>query len=78
MGLGFPANTGGAAQLMTGYQAKPPQTGRPVGDIGLGVFLARADELAEVYGERFRPAQFLRDLAAKGDTFPACRPPVAG
>jgi 3-hydroxyacyl-CoA dehydrogenase / enoyl-CoA hydratase / 3-hydroxybutyryl-CoA epimerase len=71
MGIGFPANTGGAAQFMTGYQAKDPQTGRPVGDIGLGAFLARADELAEVYGERFRPTQYLRDLAAKGDTFPA-------
>jgi 3-hydroxyacyl-CoA dehydrogenase / enoyl-CoA hydratase / 3-hydroxybutyryl-CoA epimerase len=70
MGIGFPANTGGAAQFMTGYQALD-STGRPVGDVGLAAFVARADELAEKYGERFSPTQYLRDLVAKGESFPA-------
>src|SRR3954452_25419184 len=47
MGIGFPANTGGAAQFMTGYEAVD-------GRIGLPAFLERADELADRYGERFR------------------------
>src|SRR6478672_515906 len=64
MGIGFPPNTGGAAQFMTGYEAA---TGR----IGLQAFLDRADELAETYGDRFRPTQHLRELAEKGDGFPA-------
>jgi 3-hydroxyacyl-CoA dehydrogenase / enoyl-CoA hydratase / 3-hydroxybutyryl-CoA epimerase len=64
MGIGFPANSGGAAQFMTGYEAAD-------GRIGLGAFLDRADELAEAYGERFRPTAYLRDLAAKGAGFPA-------
>lgn len=70
MGIGFPASTGGAAQFMTGYQAMD-ERGRPVGEIGLGAFLARADELADAYGERFRPTAYLRDLHAKGESFPA-------
>jgi 3-hydroxyacyl-CoA dehydrogenase/enoyl-CoA hydratase/3-hydroxybutyryl-CoA epimerase len=70
MGIGFPANTGGAAQFMTGYQAND-ERGRPIGDIGLAAFLARADELAAAYGERFRPTAYLRDLAARGESFPA-------
>ncbi|GAB2866644.1 3-hydroxyacyl-CoA dehydrogenase NAD-binding domain-containing protein [Myroides odoratimimus subsp. xuanwuensis] len=64
MGIGFPANTGGAAQFMTGYVAAD-------GEIGLGAFVKRADELADAYGERFRPTQYLRDLVAKGESFPA-------
>jgi 3-hydroxyacyl-CoA dehydrogenase/enoyl-CoA hydratase/3-hydroxybutyryl-CoA epimerase len=64
MGIGFPANTGGAAQFMTGYEAAD-------GAIGLDAFLARADELAASYGERFRPTSYLRELAAKGEGFPA-------
>ena len=47
MGIGFPALTGGAAQFMTGYE-------NAAGQIGLGAFVARADELAEKYGDRFR------------------------
>ena len=70
MGIGFPANTGGAAQFMTGYQALD-ESGRPVGDVGLGAFVARADVLADAYGERFRPTAYLRDLVAKGESFPA-------
>ena len=46
MGIGFPANTGGAAQFMTGWQALD-ETGHGVGPVGLDAFLARADELAD-------------------------------
>jgi 3-hydroxyacyl-CoA dehydrogenase/enoyl-CoA hydratase/3-hydroxybutyryl-CoA epimerase len=64
MGIGFPANTGGAAQFMTGYEAAD-------GRIGMQAFLDRADELADTYGERFRPKAYLRERAAKGGGFPA-------
>jgi len=64
MGIGFPPNTGGAAQFMTGYEAAS-------GEIGLQSFVARADELAAAYGDRFRPTAYLRDLAASGGSFPA-------
>ncbi len=67
MGIGFPPATGGAAQYMTGYQ-DPTDSDGP---IGLAVFLARADELADTYGERFRPSPYLRGLAARGESFPA-------
>jgi 3-hydroxyacyl-CoA dehydrogenase / enoyl-CoA hydratase / 3-hydroxybutyryl-CoA epimerase len=70
MGIGFPANSGGAAQFMTGYQAVDGH-GEGVGPVGLDAFLARADELADRYGERFRPTAYLRDMAAKGGRFPA-------
>jgi 3-hydroxyacyl-CoA dehydrogenase / enoyl-CoA hydratase / 3-hydroxybutyryl-CoA epimerase len=70
MGIGFPANSGGAAQFMTGYQAVDSH-GEGTGPIGLDAFLARADELADRYGERFRPTTYLRDLAEKGERFPA-------
>jgi 3-hydroxyacyl-CoA dehydrogenase/enoyl-CoA hydratase/3-hydroxybutyryl-CoA epimerase len=64
MGIGFPPNTGGAAQYMTGYQAAS-------GEIGLAAFVARADELAAAYGERFRPTARLREMAERGESFPA-------
>ncbi|WP_243060555.1 3-hydroxyacyl-CoA dehydrogenase NAD-binding domain-containing protein [Nocardioides sp. SR21] len=64
MGIGFPPVTGGAAQYMQGYE-------NAAGQVGLGAFVARADELAEKYGERFRPTPYLRDLAASGGSFPA-------
>ncbi|MFC5176393.1 3-hydroxyacyl-CoA dehydrogenase NAD-binding domain-containing protein [Nocardioides taihuensis] len=64
MGIGFPPNTGGAAQFMTGYESR-------AGRIGLAAFVARADELAERYGERFRPTAYLRGLAERGESFPA-------
>ncbi|GAB4001446.1 3-hydroxyacyl-CoA dehydrogenase NAD-binding domain-containing protein [Nocardioides ultimimeridianus] len=63
-GIGFPPATGGAAQFITGYDAAD-------GSYGIDAFLKRADELADKYGERFRPTQYLRDMAAKGETFPA-------
>ncbi|MBA3781076.1 MAG: enoyl-CoA hydratase/isomerase family protein [Nocardioides sp.] len=64
MGIGFPPNTGGAAQFMTGYESA-------TGELGLAAFVARADELAEKYGERFRPTAYLADMVAKGASFPA-------
>ncbi len=64
MGIGFPPNTGGAAQFMTGYEAAD-------GAIGLTAFVARADALADAYGERFRPTAYLREMAASGGSFPA-------
>ncbi|WP_436700728.1 3-hydroxyacyl-CoA dehydrogenase NAD-binding domain-containing protein [Nocardioides sp. BYT-33-1] len=65
MGIGFPPNTGGAAQFMTGYEDKA------TGEIGLNAFLKRADELAAKYGDRFQATPWLRELAAKGEGFPA-------
>jgi broad specificity phosphatase PhoE len=41
------------------------------GEIGLAAFVRRADELAESYGERFRPTAYLRGLASSGGAFPA-------
>lgn len=64
MGIGFPANTGGVAQFMTGHIAAD-------GSVGLGAFIARADELADRYGERFRPSDHLRGLAERGEALPA-------
>jgi 3-hydroxyacyl-CoA dehydrogenase / enoyl-CoA hydratase / 3-hydroxybutyryl-CoA epimerase len=64
MGIGFPPNTGGAAQFMTGYESAS-------GEIGLAAFVARADELATAYGDRFRPTQRLREMASTGESFPA-------
>lgn len=49
-----------------------PWTGGPITFIdqtGLKAFVARADEFAERYGDRFKVPQFLRDMAARGETF---------
>lgn len=59
MGIGYPANTGGAVQFMEGYEG------------GLAGFVARARELAAAYGERFTPPAYLVELAEKGAHFPA-------
>ncbi len=64
MGIGFPPATGGAAQFMTGYESAS-------GEIGLAAFVARADELATAYDDRFRPTDRLRQMAASGESFPA-------
>jgi len=64
MGIGFPPMTGGAAQYMTGYEAAD-------GELGLAAFIKRADDLADKYGDRFAPSQWLRDLSASGGSFPA-------
>ncbi len=54
LGIGFPPATGGPATYMTNYAG------------GLAGFVARADALADAYGERFRPCPWLRDRAAAG------------
>ncbi len=72
MGIGFPPMTGGAAQFMVGYQDPRQEVGQsPDGPIGLAAFLERADELAAAYGDRFRATPWLRELATKGEGFPA-------
>ena len=53
-GIGFPPHTGGPATFMTNYEG------------GLAGFVARADELADTYGERFRPSAWLTERAASG------------
>ncbi len=55
-GIGFPAWTGGALQF--------------INYVGPAKFVARADELAKKYGERFAPPKLLRDKAVQGE-FPA-------
>jgi len=55
LGIGFPKWTGGVIQFVNGYPG------------GISAFVARADELADRYGERFRPPVSLRDLAASGE-----------
>jgi len=37
--------------------------------IGIAAFVARADALADTYGERFRPPEMLRVMAAEGRSF---------
>jgi 3-hydroxyacyl-CoA dehydrogenase / enoyl-CoA hydratase / 3-hydroxybutyryl-CoA epimerase len=56
-GIGFPAWTGGVLQYINGYEG------------GVAGFVARADELAKTYGERFTPPELLRTKAAAGETF---------
>lgn len=49
-----------------------PWTGGPITFIeqtGLKAFVAKADDYAARYGDRFKVPQFLRDMAAKGQTF---------
>ncbi|MEW1724842.1 3-hydroxyacyl-CoA dehydrogenase NAD-binding domain-containing protein [Streptomyces sp. NPDC093109] len=57
LGIGFPAWTGGVLQYINGYEG------------GLPGYVARARELAELYGERFEPPVLLVAKAEKGDTF---------
>ncbi|MDQ3151473.1 MAG: 3-hydroxyacyl-CoA dehydrogenase family protein, partial [Actinomycetota bacterium] len=57
MGIGFPPWTGGVVQYMNGYP------GGPAG------FVARAEELAERYGERFVPPASLVTKAEAGEQF---------
>jgi len=63
MGIGFPALTGGAAQFITGYEGK--------GGKGITGYVARANELAAKYGDRFKPTARLVEMAEKGESFPA-------
>ncbi|MFC5907958.1 3-hydroxyacyl-CoA dehydrogenase NAD-binding domain-containing protein [Streptacidiphilus monticola] len=55
LGIGFAPWTGGTLQF--------------VNATGLDRFVARADELADAYGERFRPTPGLRAKAAAGERF---------
>ena len=53
-GIGFPANKGGVAQFIENYEG------------GVAGFIARAQELADSYGERFRPSAWLVERAGTG------------
>ncbi len=61
MGIGFPPWTGGVLQYINGYQGR---TGT-----GVAAFVARADELAQRYGDRFAPGPLLRKKAENGEQF---------
>jgi 3-hydroxyacyl-CoA dehydrogenase/enoyl-CoA hydratase/3-hydroxybutyryl-CoA epimerase len=63
MGIGYPALTGGTVQFMQGYDGP---TGR-----GLPGFVARADQLAKLFGDRFEPTDRLREMAEHEESFPA-------
>ncbi|MGB0389009.1 MAG: 3-hydroxyacyl-CoA dehydrogenase NAD-binding domain-containing protein [Ardenticatenaceae bacterium] len=54
-GWGYPAFQGGPLQFINAY--------------GVDKFVARAQELAAQYGERFEPPQLLLEMAQKGQTF---------
>ncbi|MFI2102068.1 3-hydroxyacyl-CoA dehydrogenase NAD-binding domain-containing protein [Isoptericola sp. NPDC019693] len=56
-GIGFPAWTGGVLQYVNQYEG------------GLAGFVTRAHELADTYGERFRPPASLVARAATEETF---------
>ena len=56
-GIAFPAWTGGVLQYVNGYE------GGPAG------FVARANELAETYGERFTPPASVVALAEAGGSY---------
>ncbi|MBB1053897.1 3-hydroxyacyl-CoA dehydrogenase NAD-binding domain-containing protein, partial [Dietzia sp. B44] len=62
LGIGFPGWTGGVARYMDQYPG------------GLPGFVARAEELAERYGDRFTPPESLRSKAASGGTYEEVQP----
>ena len=50
----------------------PPYTGGTlsfVDYVGIRTFVSELDRLADAYGERFRPTQKLREMAATGEGF---------
>lgn len=55
LGIGFPPWTGGTIQFVNAY--------------GVEEFAARADYLADLCGERFRPPRLLREKAARHERF---------
>ncbi len=61
-GIGFPALQGGAIQYVNGYEAAD-------GSIGIEAFTARAQELAEKYGERFTPPASLLEKSKNGEQY---------
>lgn len=66
LGIGFPALYGGAAQFVDQY------------DDGVIGFLERAGELADRYGERFRPPPLLTDRASVAGSLRAALAGSAG
>ncbi|MFT4924274.1 MAG: 3-hydroxyacyl-CoA dehydrogenase/enoyl-CoA hydratase/3-hydroxybutyryl-CoA epimerase [Phenylobacterium sp.] len=54
-GIGYPQWTGGTLQF--------------INQTGLGEFVRRANELADAYGERFRPSARLQQMAQDGEVF---------
>ncbi|NLD85186.1 MAG: 3-hydroxyacyl-CoA dehydrogenase [Actinomycetales bacterium] len=62
LGIGFPGWTGGVARYMDQYPG------------GLPGFVARAEELATKYGERFTPPASLREKATSGGTYEEVQP----
>ncbi len=62
LGIGFPGWTGGVARYMDQYPG------------GLPGFVARAEELAATYGERFTPPASLREKATSGGTYEEVQP----
>lgn len=61
MGIGFPPWTGGVLQYINGFEGT---TGH-----GVAAFVARADQLADKFGDRFAPNPLLRKKAEHGETF---------
>lgn len=61
MGIGFPPWTGGVLQYINGFEGT---TGH-----GVAAFVARADQLAEKFGDRFAPNPMLCKKAENGETF---------
>lgn len=65
LGIGYPAWTGGTRQFITNY-ARPDAAALPEGAAadyptsGVAGFVARAEELAAAYGERFTPVASLK------------------
>ena len=57
-GIGFPAWTGGVLQFVNTYDGVGPKA-----------FVARANELAEKYGERFTPPASVVALAEAGGSY---------
>jgi 3-hydroxyacyl-CoA dehydrogenase/enoyl-CoA hydratase/3-hydroxybutyryl-CoA epimerase len=55
LGIGFPAHTGGVFSL--------------IDTMGIARFAAQADQLADQFGERYRPTPWLKDRAARREAF---------
>ena len=55
LGWGFPSWTGGTLSLIE--------------TTGLAAFVAECDRMARSYGQRFSPSEWLRERAARGETF---------
>jgi 3-hydroxyacyl-CoA dehydrogenase / enoyl-CoA hydratase / 3-hydroxybutyryl-CoA epimerase len=62
-GIGFPPWTGGVLQYISGYVSPDGTVSGPAG------FVARARELAKMYGDRFTPPASLVAMAESGGTY---------